>query len=103
MERHYKALLVGVDQFGGNNDSGPVVEAYEMGVQEHGEEFMRARFETSAVRLLRNIFRAGLFDNPYLDVEGTVATVGKPEYMAAGYEAQVKSLVLLKNQGGVLP
>ncbi len=103
VERHYKALLVGVDQFGGNNDSGPVVEAYEMGVQEHGEEFMRARFETSAVRLLRNIFRAGLFDNPYLDVEGTVATVGKPEYMAAGYEAQVKSLVLLKNQGGVLP
>ena len=102
-ERHYKALLAGVDQFGGNNDSGPVVEAYEMGVQEHGEEFTRARFEASAVRLLRNIFRAGLFDNPYLDVEETVATVGKPEFMAAGYEAQIKSLVLVKNQDGVLP
>ena len=102
-ERHYKALLAGVDQFGGNNDAGPVVEAYEMGVREHGGEFMRARFETSAVRLLRNIFRTGLFDNPYLAVEETVATVGKPEYMAAGYEAQVKSLVLVKNQGGVLP
>ncbi len=102
-ERHYKALLAGVDQFGGNNDSGPVVEAYEMGVQEHGEEFMRARFEASAVRLLRNIVRTGLFDNPYLDVEETVATVGKPEYMAAGYEAQIKSLVLVKNQAGVLP
>ena len=101
-ERHYKALLAGVDQFGGNNDSGPVVEAYEMGVQEHGEEFMRARLEESAVRLLRNIFRTGLFDNPYLDVEETVATVGKPEYMAAGYEAQLSSLVLVKNQG-VLP
>ena len=101
-ERHYKALLAGVDQFGGNNDSGPVVEAYEMGVQEHGEEFMRARLEKSAVRLLRNIFRTGLFDNPYLDVEETVATVGKPEYMAAGYEAQLSSLVLVKNQG-VLP
>ena len=101
-ERHYKALLAGVDQFGGNNDSGPVVEAYEMGVQEHGEEFMRARLEESAVRLLRNIFRTGLFDNPYLDVEETVATVGKPEYLAAGYEAQLSSLVLVKNQG-VLP
>ena len=102
-ERHYKALLAGVDQFGGNNDAGPVVEAYEMGVREHGEQFMRTRFEASAVRLLRNIFRTGLFDNPYLAVEETVATVGNPEYMAAGYEAQVKSLVLVKNQGGVLP
>jgi len=102
-ERHYKALMAGVDQFGGNNDAGPVIEAYAMGVKEHGEEAMRARFEASAVRLLRNIFRTGLFEDPYLDVETTVATVGQPAYMAAGYEAQLKSLVLLKNQGGVLP
>jgi beta-glucosidase len=102
-ERHYKALMAGTDQFGGNNDAGPVVEAYEMGVQEHGEEFMRARFEVSAVRLLKNIFRTGLFENPYLDVEETAATVGQPEYMTAGYEAQLKSLVLLKNQDNVLP
>lgn len=102
-ERHYKALMAGVDQFGGNNDSGPVIEAYEMGVREHGEEFMRSRFEASAVRLLRNMFRTGLFENPYLDIEETVATVGRPEFMAAGYEAQVRSLVLLKNRDGVLP
>ncbi len=102
-ERHYKALMAGVDQFGGNNDAGPVVAAYEMGVQEHGQPFMRARFEASAVRLLRNMFRTGLFDNPYLDVEETVATVGQPAYMTAGYDAQLKSLVLLKNQEKVLP
>jgi beta-glucosidase len=102
-ERHYKALMVGVDQFGGNNDAGPVIEAYEMGVQEHGESFIRARFEASAVRLLRNIFRTGLFENPYLDVEETAATVGQPAYMTAGYEAQLKSLVLLKNQDNALP
>ena len=102
-ERHYKALLAGVDQFGGNNDSGPVIEAYEMGVEEHGEAFMQTRFEASAVRLLMNMFRTGLFDNPYLSVEDTAATVGKPEFMAAGYQAQVKSLVLAKNQGGALP
>jgi beta-glucosidase len=29
--------------------------------------------------------------------------VGNPDYMAEGYEAQLKSLVLLKNSGGVLP
>lgn len=102
-ERHYKALMAGVDQFGGNNDAGPVIEAYEIGVGEHGDAFMRARFETSAVRLLTNMFRTGLFENPYLDVEETVATVGQPDFMAAGYEAQLKSLVLLKKRGNVLP
>ena len=54
-ERHYKIIIAGVDQFGGNNDAVPVIEAYQLGIQEHGEEFMRTRFEESAVRLLMNI------------------------------------------------
>lgn len=102
-ERHYKILMAGVDQFGGNNDMQPVIEAYQMGVKEHGEAFMRARFELSAVRLLRNVFRTGLFENPYLDTELSKQTVGKPEFMQAGYQAQLKSIVMLKNQGSVLP
>jgi len=102
-ERHYRVIMAGVDQFGGNNEAGPVIEAYRMGVSEHGEEAMRARFEQSAVRLLRNIFRTGLFENPYLDVETSVATVGRPDFMAAGYEAQRKSIVMLKNRDGALP
>src|SRR6185503_18098909 len=102
-QRHYKILMAGVDQFGGNNDAGPVIEAYNMGVKEHGEAFMRARFEQSAVRLLRNIFKVGLFENPYLDIQTTKATVGKPAFMTAGYKAQLKSIVMLKNHGSVLP
>ncbi|SFQ34615.1 glycoside hydrolase family 3 protein [Flavobacterium akiainvivens] len=102
-QRHYKVLMAGVDQFGGNNDKGPVLEAYQMGVKEFGKKFMRKRFERSAVRLLENIFRTGLFENPYLDVAQTKATVGKPEFMKAGYEAQLKSVVLLKNKAQALP
>lgn len=102
-ERHYKILMAGVDQFGGNNDMKPVMDAYQMGVKEHGEEFMRKRFEQSAVRLLKNIFRTGLFENPYLNIEESKATVGKPEFMKAGYDAQVKSVVMLKNKTSVLP
>jgi beta-glucosidase len=102
-ERHYTIIMAGVDQFGGNNDAAPVIEAYQMGVKEHGEAFMRARFETSAVRLLKNIFRIGLFENPYLDPEESVKIVGKPSFMRAGYEAQLRSMVLLKNRGNVLP
>lgn len=70
-ERHYKLLMAGVDQFGGNNEIEPILEAYQMGVAEHGEAFMRQRMECSAIKLLKNIFRTGLFENPYLD-EGEV-------------------------------
>jgi len=102
-ERHYKIIEAGCDQFGGNNDMGPVIEAYQMGVEEHGEEYMRKRFETSAVRLLKNIFRTGLFENPYLDVTQTENIVGNSEFMAAGYNAQLKSIVMLKNNEKTLP
>ncbi len=102
-ERHYKILEAGADQFGGNNDKEPVLEAYQMGVKEHGEKYMRNRFEQSAVRLLRNIFRTGLFENPYLNVEETKKIVGNPEFMKAGYDAQVKSIVMLKNKNNFLP
>lgn len=102
-ERHYKIIMAGVDQFGGNNDAGPVLEAYQMGVKEHGEEFMRSRMEQSAVRLLKNIFRVGLFENPYLNVEDSKKIVGNEEFMKAGFEAQLKSIILLKNKNKVLP
>jgi beta-glucosidase len=102
-QRHYKIIMAGVDQFGGNNDAGPVIEAYQMGVKEHGEAFMRTRMEQSAVRLLKNIFRVGLFENPYLNVEETKKTVGNEAFMKAGYEAQLKSIIMLKNKNKALP
>jgi beta-glucosidase len=102
-ERHYKALMAGVDQFGGNNDAGPVLEAYRMGVKEHGEQWMRQRFEQSAVRLLRNILQVGLFENPYINPDESTKIVGNADFMKAGYDAQLKSIVLLKNKSHVLP
>ncbi|GHV66791.1 beta-glucosidase [Spirochaetia bacterium] len=102
-ERHYKILMAGVDQFGGNNDKGPVLEAYRRGVEEHGEDFMANRFRQSSRRLLRNIFRVGLFENPYLDAEESAKTAGSAEFVKQGREAQIKSVVLLKNKNHVLP
>ena len=98
-ERHYKILQAGVDQFGGNNEIGPVLEAYKMWAEAEGEESARQRFEQSARRLLLNVFRVGLFENPYLDPAESERIVGNPEFMQAGYEAQLKSVVMLKNHG----
>lgn len=102
-ERHYKILQAGVDQFGGNNEIGPVLEAYEMWCKEQGEKSARERFELSARRLLLNNFRVGLFENPYLTLEETRKNVGNPDYMKEGYEAQLKSVVMLKNHSKTLP
>jgi len=74
-----------------------------LGVKEHGEEPMRKRFEESAVRLLKNIFRVGLFENPYLDIEKTKNTVGNAEFMKDGYNAQLHSVIMLKNSSNSLP
>lgn len=101
-ERHLRILENGVDQFGGNNDIVPILEAYRIGCQRHGEDAMRARFERSAVRLLTNSFRCGLFENPYLDPSVSQDVVGCQSHCEAGFDAQLKSIVLLKNQG-ILP
>ena len=102
-ERHYKILSAGVDQFGGNNDKGPVLEAYELWKRDHGEKSARERFEQSAYRLVLNVFRVGLFENPYLDPEESARIVGNPEFMAAGFEAQRKAVIMVKNHNNTLP
>ena len=74
------------------------------GARDFGEESAQQRFRASARRILLNMFRVGLFENPYLDPEETVKTVGNPGFMEEGYQAQVRSLVLLKNTGNrILP
>lgn len=102
-QRHYECLKAGVDQFGGNNDKGPVLEAYAMWVEEFGQESADERFRDSARRLLLNSFRTGLFENPYLDPAASAEIVGKPEFMEKGYQAQLKSVVMVKNSENVLP
>nr|WP_300337639.1 glycoside hydrolase family 3 N-terminal domain-containing protein [Actinomyces sp.] len=99
VERHVLAIDNGVDQLGGNSEAAAVLEAYRVLVERDGEAAARARFEASAVRLLRVFFRTGLFDNPYLDPAASAATVGCEAFVQAGLAAQRDSLVLLKNKG----
>ena len=102
-ERHLICILNGVDQFGGNDDPRPILEAYRLGCERIGEEAMRARMEEAARRLLVNIFRCGLFEDPYLDPAESEKIVGCEEFTRHGYEAQCRSVVLLKNWSGTLP
>lgn len=102
-ERHLRILEAGVDQFGGNREAAPVLEAYRLWAEKYGEESARERFELSARRLLLNIFHVGVFENPYVDPDETERIVACEEFMQAGYDAQLKSVVMLKNHEGALP
>lgn len=102
-ERHYEVIKAGCDQFGGNDQKGPVLEAYAMWAADFGPESARARFEHSAKKLLLNFFRTGLFENPYLDPAKTAQTVGCSKFRKDGFLAQLKSVVMVKNEDKALP
>ena len=102
-ERYLQVLMVGVDQYGGVNTTKHIIEAYELGKQRYGEKAIRIRFEESAVRLLKNIFRTGLFENSYIEPAKSQSVVGCKEFMNEGFAAQLKSVIMLKNHAQTLP
>ena len=59
--------------------------------------------DKSVARVLRLKFRLGLFENPYADADAAKALVKKDSTKALALEAAQKSIVLLKNQNGLLP
>ncbi len=100
-ERIQKVIEAGCDQFGGEAIPQGVVDLVIKG------DLTQRRIDESARRLLREKFRLGLFDNPFVDENAVEEICGKAEFREAGELAQRKSLVLLKNgdsaQGSTLP
>jgi beta-glucosidase len=96
-ERARKIIEAGCDQFGGEACPDVIVDLVKRG------EVSQERIDTSIRRLLREKFRMGLFDNPYVDPNEAEEVVGRPDFMEAGELAQRKSIVLLKNAVGTLP
>lgn len=54
-------------------------------------------------RVLVAKIRMGLFETPYVDESRTEAVLSAPEHKQAALEAAERSLVLMTNEGGVLP
>ncbi|HEY8933702.1 MAG TPA: glycoside hydrolase family 3 N-terminal domain-containing protein [Cyclobacteriaceae bacterium] len=90
-ERMLKIINAGVDQFGGESLPEMLVKLVKDG------KVFEERINQSVRRILRDKFKLGLFDNPYVDVEKAVALVGRSDFRQAGADAQRRSLVLLKN------
>ena len=105
-ERHFQAIKAGIDMFGGNNDKAPVLAAYEMWEEayENGEldESADERFRTSAKRIVSTFFNVGIFEDPYLNLEESQEKVASEDKVEAGYQAQLDSVVMLKNKDNTI-
>jgi beta-glucosidase len=61
------------------------------------------RIDDAVRRILRVKFRAGLFENPYVDVSKAESAQLRPDAIAAARSAAGRSMVLLKNGDSTLP
>jgi beta-glucosidase len=80
-------------------------------IRDFGEELLAdhrismKRIDDAVRRILRVKFRAGLFENPFAPFEPSEAEAQmlKPDALAAARNAASRSMVLLQNEGGILP
>ncbi len=59
--------------------------------------------DLAVLRILKLKLRLGLFENPYVATAETVKVFDLPEHRQLALEAARKSIVLLKNDGNILP
>ncbi|MCB0170574.1 MAG: glycoside hydrolase family 3 C-terminal domain-containing protein [Anaerolineae bacterium] len=62
-----------------------------------------ATLDQAVSRVLRLKFMLGLFENPYVDAQKAQTVFDTPDQRQLAYEVAQKSIVLLKNQGDLLP
>ncbi len=74
LERYQKAIEAGVDIFSGGADPTLLLETVKKGM------VTEARINESIARLLKEKYELGLFENPYVDVENAIKTVGNAEF-----------------------
>lgn len=92
-QRLLRLIDAGCDQLGGETLPELLVSLVRDG------QISEDRVDESARRILRDKFRLGLFDNPYVDPEAASRICGNEAFRAAGLEAQRRSIVLLANDG----
>ncbi len=101
-ERAFIAIMAGVDQMGGCSNPTVLMDAYRFGCEKVGKEVMDEAFARSAQRLLQGYFLTGLFENPYLDEKAALADVNSEDKQAEALKAQIKAVVMVKNENGAL-
>jgi beta-glucosidase len=93
-----EAIAAGVDYDLSNGSVyGTLVEQVKEG------KVPQAQLDTAVARILTAKFRLSLFENPYVDPAYAAKTTNSPEHQKLALKAAQKAIVLLKNEGNLLP
>ena len=95
-ERALQVINAGSDMFGGEMQPQWIIDLVQEG------QITTERINLSVKRILKDKFKLGLFDNPYLPLSNT-DLLNQNKNKETGIAAQQKALVLLKNDAEVLP
>ena len=96
-ERYKKAIEAGTNLFSGESDPEVLLEVIKSGAVD------LALIDTSVVRLLKEKFELGLFENPYVNVDEAEKIVNNEKFRERAALAMRKSIVLLRNEKNALP
>lgn len=96
-QRVLKAILAGVDQFGGESCPQHVISLVQKGL------LTEERIDRSLRRLLRQKFQLGLFDAPFVDEAAVPAIMADAANAKLAAASQMRAHTLLKNNANILP
>jgi beta-glucosidase len=96
-ERFAKGVKAGASIFSDNNDPSQLIAAVETGL------LTEAELDPHVSRLLTEMFNLGLFEEPYVDPDAAQASIESQQALKVQYQANLESIVLLRNDMGLLP
>lgn len=96
-ERYKKAIEAGTNLFSGESDPEMLIEVIKSGTLD------LALIDSSVVRLLKEKFELGLFENPYINIDEAEKIVNNDKFRERAALAMRKSIVLLRNEKNALP
>jgi beta-glucosidase len=96
-ERFAKGVKAGASIFSDNNDPSGLIMAVNQGLLTEQD------LNRPVSLLLTEMFELGLFEDPYTDPDVAQAAVDDPVAQAKSYQANLKSIVLLRNNLHALP
>jgi beta-glucosidase len=99
----YRALTAGVDME--MSLPGPIGTAYATSLTKLVQEgrVNKGQLDDAVRRILEAKSKIGLFDNPYVDESRVAAIHNNPEHRKLARIAAQRSMVLLRNEGNLLP
>ena len=103
-ERIAKGYKAGLDAFGGEFWPDELPDVTDILIDQMGEDAVLELYQESARRLFKASLNCGLWENPYLDSTETAAVWKNYADGANAFTEELyeKSVVMLKNKGGVI-